>query len=53
MKKDWTGNIASAFSTLGVSYLTKKTNVDRGRDFYATHPDALEDLLKHEKFSKV
>jgi hypothetical protein len=53
MKRDWTGNSASAFTTLGVKNSTKQTDANRGRDFYATHPNALEDLLKYEKFSKV
>lgn len=53
MKKDWTGNKATAFAQQGVIYKTKQTNPDRGRDFYATPPKALEDLLALEKFSNV
>jgi len=53
MGKDWTGNKATTFSQLGTSYLTKKTNPDRGFDYYASPPEALEDLLRFEEFGEV
>ncbi len=53
MKKDWTGNKATAFSQIGTIYQTKQTNPDRGADYYASPPKALEDLLKVETFDNV
>lgn len=53
MKKDWTGNKATVFSQIGTIYSTKQTNLHRGIDYYATSPQALEDLLSVEKFGNV
>jgi len=53
MQKDWTGNKATPFAQLGVIYATKQTNPERGLDYYATPPKALEDLLQREKFENV
>lgn len=48
MSKDWTGNAASMFKTLGAS---NHTDHDRQReDYYATEPAATEWLCKLEKF---
>lgn len=48
MKKDWTGNKTSIFSTLGSS---NHSNVIRPNlDFYATEPKAVELLLEKELF---
>lgn len=50
-KKDWTGNSKTTFSQLGSS---SHSETEREKhDFYATHPDALRLLLKHESFSNV
>jgi len=49
MSKDWTGTKQSVFKTLGSS-----SHCDEERetnDFYATDPDAVNALLKVEKFS--
>jgi hypothetical protein len=49
MNKDWKGNQASVFKTLGAS---NHTNDEREKhDFYATEPKAAELLLKLETFS--
>jgi len=53
MKKDWTGNKATAFSQIGTIYNTKQTNPERGVDYYASPPKSLEDLLRVEKFENV
>lgn len=53
MKKDWTGNKSTAFAQIGTIYKTKQTNPDRGFDYYASPPQALEDLLAYEKFERV
>jgi hypothetical protein len=53
MKKDWIGNKATAFAQIGTIYQTKRTNPNRGVDYYATPPKALEDLLQREKFERV
>jgi hypothetical protein len=53
MKKDWTGNKATVFAQIGTIYKTKQTNPDRGLDYYATPPKALEDLLQREQFQNV
>ena len=49
--KDWKGNSESCFVSNGCS------NHSRGErakhDYYATHPEAVEDLLRVEKFSKA
>ena len=50
---DWTGNKATAFSQIGTIYQTKQTDPNRGVDYYATPPEALEDLLKVETFNNV
>lgn len=47
--KDWKGNSKSTFVTLGASNHSEKERADF--DFYATHPDVVEDLLKVEDFS--
>jgi len=49
-RKDWTGNKKSVFSTLGASSHTEKER--EGGDYYATHPIAVEWLLKFETFDK-
>jgi len=51
--RDWIANKASTFALLGTDYKTKKTSPGRGRDYYATPPKALEDLLQQEKFEDV
>jgi len=49
MKKDWTGNSKSIFTTLGAS---SHAIEDREQyDYYATEPKAIELLLKLETFS--
>ncbi len=49
MKKDWTGNSKSIFSTLASSH---HSDVEREKhDYYATDPIAVEYLLKLETFS--
>jgi hypothetical protein len=53
MKKDWTGNKATVFAQIGTVYKTKRTNPDRGLDYYATPQKALEDLLQREQFQNV
>lgn len=50
MPKDWNGNSKALFSTLSASNHSdeeRETN-----DYYATPPQAVEDLLKRESFSK-
>lgn len=48
MKKDWTGNSASIFKTMGAS---NHADHERQReDYYATEPAATEWLCKIEKF---
>lgn len=53
LKKDWTGNKATAFSQIGTIYETKQTDPNRGVDYYASPPQALRDLLKYESFENV
>lgn len=49
MKKDWTGNSKSIFSTLASSH---HSDVEREKhDYYATDPIAVEHLLRLETFS--
>lgn len=48
MQKDWKGNKHSVFVTLGKSIHSKRAS----KDYYATHPKAVEELLKVEKFNK-
>ena len=47
--KDWKGNSKSTFVTTGASNHTDRERADL--DFYATHPSAVEALLKAETFS--
>lgn len=47
--KDWTGNKAANYATLGASNHSDQERVEN--DFYATPPSAVEDLLKVESFS--
>ena len=47
--RDWTANSKSALGTLGVN--NSKDHQRAERDYYATSPDAVEWLLKHEAFS--
>ena len=50
MDKDWLGNKQSAFSILGARVFAQH---DRAKhDYYATPPEAVEELLKVEKFTK-
>ena len=50
MSKDWTGNSVSLYKINGCSSHSKEERADR--DFYATHPKAVEMLLELEKFSE-
>jgi len=52
-KKQHTGNSASVAVTLGVKNKAMITNPNRGYDYYATNPKALELLLTKESFSNV
>ena len=46
---DWTGNKNSVFKTLGASnHCSSEREVN---DYYATDPNALEQLLRYEKFN--
>ena len=45
--RDWTGNRKTPFVTIGASGHFKEREE---RDFYATHPDAVQKLLDREKF---
>jgi hypothetical protein len=50
IQKDWTGNKASVYKTIGASNHTEE---DRQRqDYYATEPKATQILLRVEKFNK-
>lgn len=49
--KDWTGNNKTVFTTLGASSHSDGTR--QKNDFYATEPNALEQLLKQEQFNNV
>ncbi len=49
MKKDWTGNSKAVFSTLAASNHSETNRVEK--DYYATDPRAVEELLKREAFS--
>jgi len=51
MKKDWTGNKKSTFSTLGASSHSKHEREQH--DYYATEPKAIELLLEVEEFNNV
>lgn len=48
MSKDWTGNAASMFKTLGAS--NHATHDRQAEDYYATEPKATEWLCKLESF---
>lgn len=50
MNKDWTGNTVSAFKMLGASNHCKEEREEN--DFYATDPQAIDELLKYETFNK-
>ena len=50
MSKDWTGNKATAFTTLGAS--NHSETVREVNDYYATDPRAVDLLLEKETFSK-
>lgn len=50
MGKDWTGNKQSAFSILGARVFAQHDRAEH--DYYATSPEAVEELLKVEKFTK-
>ena len=47
-QKDWTGNKKSTFSTLGASNHSEYER--ETRDFYATDPRTIDDLIKQENF---
>lgn len=49
MSRDWTGNKASTFVTLGAS--NHSLGDRQSDDYYATEPKAVEILLENEKFS--
>lgn len=49
MAKDWTGNTKSVFSTLAASNHSETDRVEK--DYYATPPAAVEELLKRQEFS--
>lgn len=49
MNKDWTGNSRSVYSTLAASNHSDEERADK--DYYSTPPNAVEELLKREKFS--
>lgn len=50
MNKDWTGNTVSAFKMLGASNHCDEEREEN--DFYATDPQAIDELLKYETFNK-
>lgn len=49
MNKDWTGNKATTFVTLGASNHSKDERAEN--DYYATDPKAVRLLLEKEKFN--
>lgn len=49
-KKDWTGNQRGVFSVIGASNHSLSERAHR--DFYATPPEATEELLRLETFSR-
>ena len=51
MKKDWTGNKKSIYTTLGASSHTKKEREQN--DYYATEPKAARLLLELEDFNNI
>lgn len=48
--KDWTGNKTSVFSTLAASSHSEEERAKN--DYYCTPPQAVEELLKREKFNR-
>lgn len=50
-KKDWTGNTQSVMATLNASNHSERERANQ--DYYATPPEATEQLLKREEFSDV
>ena len=49
LNKDWTGNKTSVYANLGAS---SHSDTEReNNDYYATPPNAVDELLKREKFS--
>lgn len=50
MGKEWTVNKQSAFSILGARVFAQHDRAEH--DYYATSPEAVEELLKVEKFTK-
>lgn len=51
MKKDWTGNSASVFKTIGASNHADHERADA--DYYATEPNATKWLLRIETFNRI
>lgn len=49
LKRDWIGNKQSAFATIGADGHSKQARAEY--DYYATHPFAVELLLKEEQFA--
>lgn len=50
MVKDWNGDANSIFKQLGASNHTERER--ESRDYYATDPQAVRDLIEREKFSQ-
>ena len=50
-EKDWTGNKASVFSTLGAIHYAQEEREEN--DYYATDPKAMELLLAEEEFAPL
>lgn len=50
IEKDWIGNKRSTYANLGASNHVIETR--EINDYYATHPQAVRDLLEVENFSK-
>lgn len=50
MKRDWIGNNRSTYANLGAS--NHVVDAREINDYYATHPQAVKDLLSVENFSK-
>ena len=51
MSKDWTGNKATTFVTLGASSHSKHDREEN--DYYATDPSTIEKLFKRESFNNL
>jgi hypothetical protein len=49
MKKDWTGNSATTFATLGAS--SHSSHKREENDYYATDPKTIEYLFNVENFT--